>query len=153
MEEKSNIIFKRKLPSPEELKKEIPFSEEGRKVKEKRDKEIADIFKGKSNKFILIIGPCSADRENAVMDYIHRALERRNSMLYDANTWEEFMAIANQKPGFIKVNWCGDVSCEDKIKNETGYKSRCILEEESVDGPCICCGKEAKHKIYFGKQY
>ena len=78
----------------------------------------------------------------------NRALERRNSMLY-----EEFLSLANVKPGFIKVNWCGDVSCEDKIKNETGYKSRCIIEEEKADGKCVCCGKEAKCKIYFGKQY
>lgn len=83
----------------------------------------------------------------------NRALERRNSMLYEASTWEEFMSIANKKSGFIKINWCGNVSCEDKIKNETGYKSRCIIEEEQIDGKCICCGKDAVCKIYFGKQY
>lgn len=83
----------------------------------------------------------------------NRALERRNSMLYTANTYDEFKEIASTKPGFIKINWCGDVSCEDKIKEETGLKSRCIIEEEPSDGNCICCGNPGKHKIYFGKQY
>ncbi len=82
----------------------------------------------------------------------NRALERRNSMLYEAKNYQEFQEIAINKPGFIKINWCGDVACEDKIKNDTTLKSRCIIPEE-VDGPCCICGKDAKYKIYFGKQY
>ncbi len=72
MKNNSNIVFKRQLPSPEQLKEQIPISKEGKEVKEKRDKEIAEVFRGKSNKFILIIGPCSADRMDSVLDYIHR---------------------------------------------------------------------------------
>lgn len=83
----------------------------------------------------------------------NHALERRNSMLYAASTYDEFKDIAENKPGFIKINWCGDISCEEKIKDETGLKSRCILEEEQADGKCIVCGKEGNHKIYFGRQY
>lgn len=83
----------------------------------------------------------------------NRALERRNSMLYNANTYEEFKMIANNKSGFIKINWCGEMACENKIKEETGLKSRCIIEEEQPDGKCIVCGKPGKYKIYFGKQY
>ena len=82
----------------------------------------------------------------------NRALERRNSMLYEANSMEEFIEIAKNKPGFIKINWCGETSCEENIKELTGLKSRCILEDEEATGTCIC-GKEAKYKIYFGKQY
>lgn len=83
----------------------------------------------------------------------NRALERRNSMLYEAKTYEEFKDIASTKPGFIKINWCGNTSCEDKIKEETGLKSRCILENEQPDGNCPCCGEPGKYKIYFGRQY
>lgn len=83
----------------------------------------------------------------------NRALERRNSMLYTASTYEEFKNIAKTKPGFIKINWCGDVACEAKIKDDTGLKSRCILENEKPDGNCIVCGNAGKHKIYFGRQY
>ena len=67
-----NLVFKRKLPIPQEIKEMYPISEEGRLAKEKNDEEIRAVFEGKSDKFILIIGPCSADREDAVMDYLHR---------------------------------------------------------------------------------
>lgn len=86
-------------------------------------------------------------------DMYNKALLRRNSMIYVANNYEEMKNIANSKPGFIKVNWCGNVDCENKIKEEIGLKSRCIIDNEKVDGPCVCCGKDAKTKIYFGKQY
>lgn len=81
-----------------------------------------------------------------------RALKRRDSMIYEAKTKEEFQDIAQNKPGFILIPWCGNTSCEDKIKEETGLKSRCIKEEIS-DGVCAYCGEKAKCKIYFGKQY
>ena len=83
----------------------------------------------------------------------NRALKRRDSMIYEASNFEEFIEIANTKPGFIKINWCGDVACENKIKDECGFKSRCLIEDEEVTGVCACCGKEAKHRIYFGRQY
>lgn len=72
MENYSNVTYKRSLPSPDELRKEIPLSKEGEQTKIRIDKEIADVFRGKSNKFILIIGPCSADRKDAVLDYTER---------------------------------------------------------------------------------
>ena len=61
-----------KMPSPEELKEEMPLSEEAKQIKAARDKEIRDVFTGKSDKFLVIIGPCSADNETAVMDYLGR---------------------------------------------------------------------------------
>ena len=53
--ENLNVNYKRKLPTPEELKEEIILSEKAKIIKEKRDKEIADVFTGKSNKLILIM--------------------------------------------------------------------------------------------------
>ena len=85
-------------------------------------------------------------------DMYNKALNRRNSMLYEAKDYEEFKTIANTKPGFIKINWCGNEECENKIKDETGLKSRCIIDEE-VDGNCAVCNKKGLYKIYFGKQY
>jgi len=67
-----NLDFKRKLPVPMEIKEMYPVSETGKKVKEENDKQLREIFEGKSDKFLLIIGPCSADREDAVMEYITR---------------------------------------------------------------------------------
>ena len=67
-----NMIFKRKLPIPTEIKEQYPLTAELSQVKARRDKEIADVFTGKSSKMVLIIGPCSADREDAVLEYCER---------------------------------------------------------------------------------
>lgn len=64
--------FLRKLPTPQELKEQFPVSAQIIATKAKRDEEIRDIFEGKSDKLILVIGPCSADHEDAVIDYISR---------------------------------------------------------------------------------
>ncbi len=84
-----------------------------------------------------------------------KALARRNAMTYDAKTFEEMKDIADNKPGFIRAMWCGDRECEDKLKEELGVTSRCIpLEnEEHLSDKCVCCGKEAKHMLYWGKAY
>lgn len=67
-----NMEFVRKLPIPQEIKEMYPLSYELTKLKEKREREIKDIFEEKNNKFILIIGPCSADKDESVIDYICR---------------------------------------------------------------------------------
>ena len=67
-----NMIFKRKLPISKEIKEQYPLTAELSQVKARRDKEIADVFTGKSGKMVLIIGPCSADREDAVLEYCER---------------------------------------------------------------------------------
>ena len=67
-----NMDFKRKLIIPQEIKEMYPVSEEGVLAKAANDKQIADIFTGNSDKLLLVIGPCSADREDAVIDYIAR---------------------------------------------------------------------------------
>ena len=67
-----NMHFKRKLPVPKEIKEQYPLSQELIRIKEARDQVIADIFTGKSKKMVLIIGPCSADREDAVMEYCEK---------------------------------------------------------------------------------
>ena len=64
--------FHRKLPIPQEVKKEFPLTERMEQVKAKRDESIRDVFEGKSDKFILVIGPCSAERSEPVLEYISR---------------------------------------------------------------------------------
>lgn len=64
--------FHRKLPIPKEVKKEFPLTERMEQVKNKRDEEIRAVFEGNSDKFILIIGPCSADHRDSVLEYISR---------------------------------------------------------------------------------
>lgn len=75
MDNMINTNFNRKLPVPKEIKEQYPLSAEAAAKKEIRDKEIKDIFTGKSDKLALVIGPCSADRPDSVLDYIHRLAE------------------------------------------------------------------------------
>lgn len=64
--------FHRKLPIPQEVKKEYPLDARMSEVKEKRDEAIREVFDGRSDKFILVIGPCSADHQEPVLEYISR---------------------------------------------------------------------------------
>lgn len=64
--------FIKKLPTPAEIRNQYPIDAEIQALKEKRDQEIRDVFTGKSDKFLAIIGPCSADNEDAVCDYLLR---------------------------------------------------------------------------------
>lgn len=67
-----NMHFKRKLPVPAEIKEQYPLTAELARTKLERDILISDVFTGKSDKMVLIIGPCSADREDAVLEYCER---------------------------------------------------------------------------------
>lgn len=74
--------FIKKLPTPAEIRKELPLPAELARIKEERDAEIRDVLTGKSNKFLVIIGPCSADNEDSVCDYVNR-LARVNEKVKD----------------------------------------------------------------------
>lgn len=67
-----NMDFIRKLPTPKEIKELYPLNENLKKIKEKNEEEIKKIFLGESDKLLLIIGPCSSDNEESVIDYISR---------------------------------------------------------------------------------
>ena len=67
-----NMHFKRRLPFPKVIKEQYPLTAGLAQVKEARDAAIAEVFTGQSDKMVLIIGPCSADREDAVLDYCSR---------------------------------------------------------------------------------
>lgn len=84
-----------------------------------------------------------------------KALKNMQEKTFIARNYDEFIDIAKNHPGFIKAMWCGDSACEDKLKDVTGgVKSRCIpFEEEHLADTCVCCGKPAKHMVYWGKQY
>ncbi len=97
-----------------------------------------------------------ADALQAVHDGMYeKALKNMQEKTHVATTFDEFVKTAEEKPGFIKAMWCGCKECEEKLKEVTGgVKSRCIpFEEENLGDKCVCCGKEAKHMVYWGKQY
>ena len=70
-----NMEFYRKLPIPKDIKEQFPVTAESGKALKTRVNELNKVFSGESDKFVLVIGPCSADREDAVLDYIYRLRE------------------------------------------------------------------------------
>ena len=87
-------------------------------------------------------------------ELLEKARSMRDKKTYKANSMDEFRAICENTPGFIKAMWCGDEACEDMIKEKTGATSRCIpFEQENISDTCVCCGKPAKRMIYWGKAY
>src|SRR5574344_370173 len=91
------------------------------------------------------------DIHNSLYNECKIRLEDRTTV---AHTFEEFKNQMDTKQGFIKAMWCGDIKCEEKIKDELAVKSRCIpFEEECVDEKCVVCGRPAKHMVIWGRQY
>ena len=70
-----NLILTRELPNPDAIKALLPATEEQLAIKAKRDEEIKQIFDGRDDRFLLVVGPCSADRQDAVLEYISRLRE------------------------------------------------------------------------------
>ena len=71
-----------------------------------------------------------------------------------ATNLDEFVKIINENQGYIKTMWCGDVECEDKIKELTGAHSRCMpFNQEHLGDKCVCCGKPANIMVVWGRQY
>ncbi len=91
----------------------------------------------------------------AVHDGLYqKALARRESMTYTATTLDEIKDLADNKPGLIKAMWCGDLACEEKLKEVAGITSRCMpFEQETVGDVCPVCGKPAKKMVIWGKAY
>ncbi len=83
-----------------------------------------------------------------------KAKENLDSHIFAASSVEEAKALQEEHGGFIKTMWCGDLACEEKMKEEAGMSSRCIpFDQENLGDTCPCCGKPAKHMIYWGIAY
>ena len=84
-------------------------------------------------------------------DECKRRLEEKTSVAY---TLEEFEKSINENQGFIKTMWCGNTECENRIKELTAAKSRCMpFEQEKISDVCVCCGKKAEKMVVWGRQY
>ncbi len=71
-----------------------------------------------------------------------------------AHNMEEFSKNLEENQGYIEAMWCGSAECEEKIHELTGAKSRCMpFDTKTIDTKCVCCGKEAKHYVVWGRQY
>jgi len=83
-----------------------------------------------------------------------KALKNRENRTFTATTLDELVEIAGKESGYIKAMWCGDLECELKLKEVADVTSRCIpFEQEHCSDKCVCCGREAKKLVFWGKAY
>jgi prolyl-tRNA synthetase len=101
------------------------------------------------------------DKVSQILEDIQRSLldaarKFQQDNTHEVNKYSDFKSIIESKRGFIKTFWCGDSSCEDKIKEETMATIRVILMEDNEPaqrGKCIMCDKEAHEQVYFARAY
>ena len=138
----SNINFKRKLPIPEELKSDIPITKKIEEIKNRRDKEIADVFRGNSNKLILVIGPCSADRMDSVLDYINRLVPIQEQV---KDKIIIIPRIYTGKPRTIGAGYKGMLHQPDPSKAPDmveGIRAVRLLHKKAIEETGFCCADE-----------
>ncbi len=80
------------------------------------------------------------------------AKSKQSKMIYESNNYKELCERLNKERGFVKVDWCGNRDCEDKVKDETGADIR-LIEDENINSLCIVCEKNATNSVYFAKSY
>ena len=91
------------------------------------------------------------DIQQNMFNMCKKRLEEKTQI---ATNMDEFTKKINENQGYIKAMWCGNVECENKIKELTGAHSRCIpFEQEKLSDKCVCCGKEARYMVVWGRQY
>ena len=111
-----------------------------------------------SNKIELNIDKTFGETIDGLLNIIHnemyeKAYDHLNKHTSKVTTYDDFKEKLEKVGGFVEAPWCGDTECELKIKEDTAATSRCISDHEVHGEKCICCGKEAKHNVYFAKAY
>lgn len=137
-----DMEFLRKMPVPQEIKEQFPVSERVTRIKEERDKEIRDVLSGKSDKLILLIGPCSADNEDAVLDYISR-LRRVQDRVSDKILI--IPRVYTNKPRTIGVGYKGMLHQPDPTKKEDMLKGIIAIRDlhmRAVEESGFTCADE-----------
>jgi len=87
-------------------------------------------------------------------DMLEKARQIRESHTISVKTLEEMTEYSKDNNGFVKAMWCGDLECEEKVKEVAGLSSRCMpFEQEEISDKCVCCGKKPKALVYWGKAY
>lgn len=140
--DKMDMEFLRKLPTPKELKEQFPVSAKIEKIKEERDQEIRNVFEGKSDKLLLIIGPCSADNEDAVMDYISRLRRVQDKV---ADRIFIIPRIYTNKPRTVGTGYKGMLHQPDPEKKEDMLKGIITIREmhtRAVEETGFTCADE-----------
>lgn len=134
--------FVRKLMTPAELKAEFPVSDKVAAIKEARDEEIKAVFEGRSDKLLLVIGPCSADNEDAVIDYISRLRTVQDKV---ADKIFIVPRIYTNKPRTVGVGYKGMLHQPDPEKKEDMLKGIIAIRQmhaRAVEETGFTCADE-----------
>ncbi|WP_433750072.1 proline--tRNA ligase [Falsibacillus pallidus] len=92
--------------------------------------------------------------EDIQKNLLDKAKDHREKKTNVAKNMEDLQNSLRDNPGFVKGMWCGELACEEKIKEETGATSRCIpFEQEKISDSCMCCGQKADQLVYWAKAY
>jgi prolyl-tRNA synthetase len=100
-----------------------------------------------------------SDQIIALLDVIqlaifNKAKSFRDNRIIPADTWDEFLKLLDQKPGFISAHWDGSSETEDKIKELAKATIRCIpLNNQLENGKCILTGKDSSQRVLFARAY
>jgi len=91
------------------------------------------------------------DIHDKMYEKAKRHVDKNTQVVTDYETFKRLMA---ENAGYIKMMWCGDEACENKIKEDTAATARCIpFEQEHLGDVCPVCGKKAKQMVLFAKAY
>ena len=91
------------------------------------------------------------DIQNSLLE---KARNAQNNRTFTTTTVEELKEILDKNLGFVNAPWCGELTCEEKVKEVAGASSRCMPFDQSEEkGICLCCGKPAKTNIIWGRAY
>ena len=102
---------------------------------------------------------CIEERLGELLEKIQKnmfdeCLKIRNNRTTVAHSLDEILKNLEENQGYVKTMWCGNVECENKIKEVTGAHSRCIpFEQEYLDDKCPVCGEKAEKMVIWGRQY
>ena len=130
---------------------------------------ITSASKASDNNSLVIVRRNSRDKKNISMnedpveqivkeldiiqdELFEIAKSKHNNMITNIDNYKELCERLNNERGFIKVDWCGNRNCEDKVKDETGADIR-LIEDENINSICIVCEKNATNSVYFAKSY
>jgi prolyl-tRNA synthetase len=167
LESELKIIFRTKLDDREEFSPGFKYNEWELKgvpirieigPKDIKNKQVI-LVRRDTNKKEIVKNDKVISKIKILMEEIHksifnRALDFLNNNIHKVKTYDEFKKILKTKGGILQASWCGERSCEDKVKDETGAKIINIpFHQEELLSDCILCGKKAKTIANFAKSY
>lgn len=122
------------------------------------NKQATVVFRHSREKLTIALGDLAKQLPQLLqkmhLELLQRAKTHMTNNTRSVNSYDGFKTTINDLGGYVKMMWCGDVACEEKVKAETGASTRCIpFTQEKLGDMCPVCGRPAKHMVLFAKAY